>query len=489
MKNFRQNTEIFVKWLFPVILFIFASLLFLPKLGQTPLRSWDEAWYAEIARNILKSNNWFLMKWNGLPFYDHPPFGFWLMAVSFKLFRVNEFSSRLPSAICGIFSIFFVYLIGKQLFNKYIGLGAGLILTTTPWFWLRAREGNLDIILVFTILFSIWLSFKVKENIQLLPILAIPLSFMFLTKTIIGIGIIPVILFIFYESGKKINFKLLITFLIIFLLIFLPWYIINYLKYGIPFIDRNIFVTGLKKSSYKEFLNGNYISGFYLNRNLLNLQNGISLWYKPFLISLVGSLIFLKKKSFQILFLWLVVYFFFFFTSNKTELWHFIIIYPPIALLISAFLFNFFEKIFSLFSKLIKTFHLSRTAGFMSLILPFSIIIFFGARIIKGLYKDIVKNQPVNDEIILSKSIKDSGGTIYIDDDYWPTAIFYSGKNIININFSNNPEMRDVGGIFKNSPRPFSILTKKWILDRDKISPENYEILKQVGDRVLIKSN
>lgn len=458
--------------MWPGLLVAISLLLFIPHLGHTPLRSWDEAWYTEIARNILKSSDWFLLKWNGLPYYDHPPFGFWLMAISFKTFGVSEFSARLPSALCGIFSILLIYLIGKQLFNKYAGFGAGLILATTPWFWLRAREGNLDIILVFTILLSIWLAIKAKENNRLLPLLAIPLSLMLLTKTIIGIGVFPVIVAIFFKPSKKILLNSLVIFCIIFLSILLPWYIINYLKYGIIFLDRNIFVTGLRKASYKELLYGSKISGFYLNHNLLNIRNGISLWYKPFLISFVGSLFFLKKKSFRILFLWLTIYFFFFFTSDKTELWHFIIIYPTIALFISAFLWTLFKPV-----------------KFLAFILPFLIIIYFGGRTVKGLYKDIVKNQPVNAEILLSKVAKENKGTIYIDDEYWPAAVFYSERKVISIPHSVNSDIKTVTTLFQKYPSPFLLLTKQWILDREKVNKNSYKILKQVGDRVLIKSH
>lgn len=458
--------------MWPGLLIVISLLLFIPHLGHTPLRSWDEAWYAEIARNILKSSDWFLMKWNGLPYYDHPPFGFWLMTISFKIFGVSEFSARLPSAFCGIFSILLIYLIGKQLFNKYAGFGAGLVLATTPWFWLRAREGNLDIILVFTILLSIWLTFKAKKNNHLLPLLAIPLSLMLLTKTIIGIGVFPVIIAIFCRPSKKVPLNYFIIFCIIFLFMLLPWYAVNYLKYGVMFLDRNIFVTGLRKSSYRELLYGSKISGFYLNHNLLNLRNGISLWYKPFLISLICSLFFLKKKSFRILFLWLITYFFFFFTSDKTELWHFIIIYPVVALFISSFLSIMFKPV-----------------KFLACILPFLIIIYFGGRTVKGLYKDIVKNQPVNAEILLSKVAKENKGTIYIDDEYWPAAVFYSEKKVFSLPHSIDTNIKTVGNLFAKYPSPFLLLTKQWILDREKINKKSYEVLKQVDDRVLIKSN
>src|SRR3989344_7602006 len=86
------------------ILILLVTPLFFYKLGQTSLVSWDEAWYAEVAKNIMRSGSLINMTWNSHPYFDHPPAGYWLMALSYKLFGVNEFWTRFPSAIAGIVS-------------------------------------------------------------------------------------------------------------------------------------------------------------------------------------------------------------------------------------------------------------------------------------------------------------------------------------------------------------------------------------------------
>jgi len=453
----------------PLLILIFISLsLFLPKLGQTPLKSWDEAWYAEIARNILKRNEWFLLWWNGFPYYDHPPVGFWLIALSFKFFGISEFTARLPSALAGIGSVVLVYLLGKEWFNQTVGFIAGIILATTPWFWLRSRQGNLDIILTFFILLSIWLATKLKENKKNLPLFSAVLAFSFLTKTIIAAGIIPLLIYLIFKKKERFNQKNFLLSIFVFLVIILPWYFINWRQYGLQFIDRNIFVTGLKLPGYKAIFSGlrNSFPFFSFKNTFYNLHMGILLWYKPFLVSLFVSLFFLKNKSFKVLYLWLLPYLLIFSLSSKTELWHLIIIYPVVALLIAAFLQNI--------SKIVP-------------LAPFLILIFViwtGGRIVKGLYKDIVKNQPLNDEVILSRLAGKNEGVVYIDDDYWPTAVFYSQKNVVHLVHAglNLPE------IFEKSEKPFLVLTKKWILERDHIDSKNYEILEKIGERVLIKS-
>ncbi len=116
----------------------------------TPLSSWDEAWYASIAREILTANDWITLHFNGIPFYDHPPMGFWIMAIFYKVFGVSEFSTRLPSVLAGIGSSILIYKLGHGLFNKkIIGYIAALILSTSVWYVLRVRSGNLDSLFLF----------------------------------------------------------------------------------------------------------------------------------------------------------------------------------------------------------------------------------------------------------------------------------------------------------------------------------------------------
>ena len=66
-------------------------------LGLYPLLDTTEARYAEIARKMVELNDW-ITPWfdYGVPFWGKPPLSFWMTAVSFKLFGINEFAARLP---------------------------------------------------------------------------------------------------------------------------------------------------------------------------------------------------------------------------------------------------------------------------------------------------------------------------------------------------------------------------------------------------------
>src|SRR3990167_7705893 len=144
--NFFNKNKIDI---FVICLFLIFSPLFFYNLSGTSLVDFDEAWYAEIARNILVNRQPFLLSFNGVPYWDHPQLGFILIAISFLIFGINEFAARFPSALLGFGSVITLYFIGKNLFNRIIGVGVGLMLLSSVWFVLRTRSADLDAIFVF----------------------------------------------------------------------------------------------------------------------------------------------------------------------------------------------------------------------------------------------------------------------------------------------------------------------------------------------------
>lgn len=108
------------------------TLLFLPFLGQVHLFDWDEANFAEAAREMLVTGDWLTVQINYEPFWEKPPFFIWLQALSMKTFGVNEFAARFPNAICGIVTLCLLFLAGKKLSDE-----------TTGWLWVLAYAGSI----------------------------------------------------------------------------------------------------------------------------------------------------------------------------------------------------------------------------------------------------------------------------------------------------------------------------------------------------------
>lgn len=77
---------------------------------MVPLTDTTEARYADIARMMAQNNDW-ITPWfaPGEPFWGKPPLSFWLQAISFKLFGVNEFAPRFPALLFTLITAMLIY--------------------------------------------------------------------------------------------------------------------------------------------------------------------------------------------------------------------------------------------------------------------------------------------------------------------------------------------------------------------------------------------
>jgi len=108
-----------MKKIYPYFIIALAgAALFFHSLGKVSLFDWDEINFAESAREMITSGNYLRVQINFEPFWEKPPFFFWLQSVSMHLFGVGEFAARLPNALCGIVTLLVLYSIGRRLHNE-----------------------------------------------------------------------------------------------------------------------------------------------------------------------------------------------------------------------------------------------------------------------------------------------------------------------------------------------------------------------------------
>ncbi|NIA12392.1 MAG: phospholipid carrier-dependent glycosyltransferase [Nitrospiraceae bacterium] len=106
-----ENLELKYYYLF---VFLLSAIFFLARIYE-PSLIWDDAKYALIAKNMLKTGN-FLIPNVGFEYYfKKPPFFFWVISLFFKIFGTSEFSARLPSAIFGIIDALLIFYFGWKI--------------------------------------------------------------------------------------------------------------------------------------------------------------------------------------------------------------------------------------------------------------------------------------------------------------------------------------------------------------------------------------
>ena len=110
------STNKFMKKYYIAIIGIFLLLYILP-LGIRPIIIPDESRYAEIPREMIASGDWIVPTLNGLKYFEKPVLGYWLNAVSIKLFGENAFAVRFPSAAAtGTFGVYDIFT-GSPIFR------------------------------------------------------------------------------------------------------------------------------------------------------------------------------------------------------------------------------------------------------------------------------------------------------------------------------------------------------------------------------------
>ena len=136
-----------ITWL---LCFVCLAVLFV-NLGRADFFEPDEGRNAEKAREILLLNDWVTPHENFVPVLDKPMFFYWLVAFSYKIFGIAEWSARLPSAIFALGCLWLVYHFSRRWWGPWAAMWSVLILLTNVEFFLLARIVIFDTVLTFCV--------------------------------------------------------------------------------------------------------------------------------------------------------------------------------------------------------------------------------------------------------------------------------------------------------------------------------------------------
>lgn len=150
-----------------IVLLVIAALLLLPWLGTTWFNSKGEPREAIVAMSILQSGEWILPVNYGGDIPYKPPFLYWLIAIFAKIFNggtVNEYVSRLPSALACIAMLWAGFRWSARLRGERFGLIMALVTLTSVEVFRAAIACRLDMVVTATIVTSIYLLFELRER-------------------------------------------------------------------------------------------------------------------------------------------------------------------------------------------------------------------------------------------------------------------------------------------------------------------------------------
>jgi 4-amino-4-deoxy-L-arabinose transferase-like glycosyltransferase len=148
-----------------LILLAFGAAIFLGSLFAPPSLMDDvDAVNAQIARNMLDSGDWVTARINGVVYHDKSPLGYWLMAVSYSVFGVHDWSARLPTALGCMTLMWVTAAFGRWGFGRRAGFYAGLALGTSVGLFLFTRILVPDALLVLAITSALYCFLRAVEE-------------------------------------------------------------------------------------------------------------------------------------------------------------------------------------------------------------------------------------------------------------------------------------------------------------------------------------
>ena len=130
--------------------------------GQQSLMPQDEAVYCVRARWMLETGDWVTPQAWGELVYEKTPGPYWLIASSYRLFGISEATSRLPSFLACILSLFLTYEISVILLNRRIAW-LGSVILGISLLWLQgSRLATANIPMISMALLGIWCLLKAE---------------------------------------------------------------------------------------------------------------------------------------------------------------------------------------------------------------------------------------------------------------------------------------------------------------------------------------
>jgi 4-amino-4-deoxy-L-arabinose transferase-like glycosyltransferase len=332
----RNIKELQVKTLI-IILLAVGFLLFVYKVGDRDLWAPDEDEYAQISREMIRTNNWIFPTVNGEPWTIKPVLYNWLVsAISLPWGDVDEFRARIFGALAALGTVLVTFHIGKIAFTPAAGFLGALVLATSALFLHHGRWAQTYMLSTFFATLAIYLFFRGYRNADkrtisyLLLYAAAALGV--LTMGPVNLAIPGLVIFFYLVVMKDLKHILkmrLISGILIFSAIALPWYVLVGSKgeYGSDLlISTNIL---------------RYFTALHHDQPFYYYFKDIPWAFFPWSLFLPSAflLTFSKRskddqKSVRFILVWIIILFVFFSISRGKRPQYILSIYPAFALLI-----------------------------------------------------------------------------------------------------------------------------------------------------------
>jgi 4-amino-4-deoxy-L-arabinose transferase-like glycosyltransferase len=208
-------------------------IVFFVLLGTFPLSEPDETRYAEIPREMIERGDWITPHLNYVKYFEKPPLVYWLTAVSFTIFGMNELAARWLLGLFSLTGVAVAYGLGRSIYGHWTGCAAAALLAATPLYFGIGQFLTLDMPLstFMTLgLGSYWFAYRHPERRRLcVMLLYVATALGVLTKGLIAAvltaGVIGTFLLL-RADARALRWTVSPVGMLVFLLVVLPWFVL-----------------------------------------------------------------------------------------------------------------------------------------------------------------------------------------------------------------------------------------------------------------------
>ena len=341
-----------------LVICLFGGLLFFYHLGQGSLHDWDDAIYAQVAKEMARSGDWLTEHYEYKPWFEKPPLFIWSTALLFRLFGITEFWARAASALFGIAVLILTYAIGRYIYSRWVGVISVLVMLTSVLYLRYARRAMIETTLIFFLVLAIYGYLHLQRGGQrwwYAVWAALALAIM--SKSFAAsFALATLALAIVFEGRTRsvLRSKHFWLGALLAVLIVAPWHVLMYLHHGTAFLNAYLFFNASRLTNTLEGNAGG--PTFYLS----TLDKGMFPWFYlvPFALGLSVWENLRGNVRSRILLLFVAVTFIICTVVRTKILWYILPLCPPLAILIASMLVDAWRspRSFGLAGLLVGTF-------------------------------------------------------------------------------------------------------------------------------------
>ena len=156
------------------IVLAFAVVVLAVPIGRAPIWEPNDARWVLLARDMVEHGHWLVPEIRGVPdegLYKPQLFSWSIALASLPSGHVTEFTAALPSIVSAIAGVAGVVAIGSLLWSVGVGVAAGLILTTTPNYFVFAHRSLADVMMTAFMVWALYFLLRARRDGFLRPLL------------------------------------------------------------------------------------------------------------------------------------------------------------------------------------------------------------------------------------------------------------------------------------------------------------------------------